>query len=1239
MDNQDQKKKDTNSGISNVPQTVELDDIQTRFSPLRFLIITIGGVFLAEVIAMITLIRFSNLPYYLQTLIDASIMTILIFPIVYSFSLRPLLHYIDRHQRMENALRRSEERFVLAYRSNPAALSITRAEDGCFTEVNESFLRLYGYARNQVIGHTSDELNLYPNPAEREKLKWMLIKQGSVDNFEMTTRIKFGEIRIVSVSTDAIELGGEVNILAVASDITEQKQAEARLRRVNHALSVLNECNQVLVRAENETELLQQMCEIIVNIGEYRMAWVGFAEQDQARSVHPVAQFGFDDGYLGLAQITWADNERGRGPTGTAIREGVAQVNQNFLTNLKTEPWRAAALLRGYQSSIALPLIDGGSCFGALTIYSVAPDAFDGEEVKLLSELANDLAFGITALRVRAERNRAQEQVREMALFPALNPDAVLRVDKSGQIEKTNPAANQMGFCEGAQLAENLPELRDMDFNGCIATGTTQQVSETQLGGLYFQWTIRGVPELGLAFLYSSDITERKRAEVAVRQLSRIVEQTDDAVVVTDRKGVIEYVNPAFERLTGFTKEEALGKTPNLLKSGFHDEQFYKRLWNTILNGDVFLSEIANRKKNGELFHEVKTITPLRDVQGKITHFVATGKNITKHKLDEEKLRKAYDELELRVHERTEELRIANSELEEEITVRKQAEEALRKAHDELELRVKERTWELSNEINERKEIERQLRIQTAAMRAAANGILITDCHGIIEWTNPALTRMTGYEAHELLGQNTRIFKSGTHDADFYHQMWTALLSGQTWRGEMINRRKEGSLYVEEQTLTAVRDENEQIQHFIAIKQDITERKQAEAELAERNVELQALSMAEHKQRQLSEALVEAALVLNKSMKLDEVLPLILEQIGEVIPYQLANITMLDGESFYDASHEGDQRWSNALAEMKNRFPLENFPLLTRMRDSGQPLLILDTQKEPDWFTVNGLEWSRSFLSAPLRAENQVIGFLNLFAEEPGFFTMEMQNRLVAFASHAAVAIQNAWLFEQVRASSDRLQSLSHRLVEIQENERLYIARELHDEAGQMLTSLMLDLHVLETQVYQPELILNKITEMEVTLNAVSENLHSVAMALRPASLDHLGLVPALRQHVELFGEKYGLRASFRSGKFKERLPASMETEIYRIVQEALTNVARHAHATRVDVILTVRDNKLIVIVEDDGEGFNPEKAPDSGHLGLFGMRERAEMIGGKLVIESAPGKGTTLIVEVNYADSNIDRG
>lgn len=1168
-------------------------------------------------------------------------------------------------------------------------------------------------------------------------------------------------------------------------------------------------------------------------------------------------------------------------------------------------------------------------------------------------------------------------------------------------------------------------------FQRVVETGDMYSVYEKpfeypdqpERGITYWNWSllpVRGVNGVidGLV-LSLVDVTERVRAEEKNRQLSRIVEQTADTVVVTDCDGVIEYVNPAFELMTGYTREEALDKTPKLLKSGIHDDQFYHELWKTILSGEVFQSELANRKKGGELFYEVKTITPLRDEHGDITHFVATGKDVTEHKRAEEELRKAYDELELRVQERTEELRIANSELGEEIierrraeraikeseekyrslfsnmsegfalheiildadgkpcdyrylevndaferltgisrqqvmdrtvkealhdidphwietygrvaltgkpahytnyssplkrwyetycyspkknqfavvffdvtermraeeallesekrlsraqeiahlgsweldlvndrlswsdevyrifgfepqefdpsyeaflesvhpedraaldaaysssvqegkdsyeiehrvvkhssgevrivhekcehfrdasgqiirsagmvhdiTERKQAEEALRAAHDELELRVQERTKELEvanrellYEIYEREEVERQLRVQTTAMKAAANGILITDPQGEILWTNPALTHMTGYTEDDLISQNMRIFKSGQHGQDYYRQMWATILAGRVWHGETINLRKDGSLYTEEQTIAPVRGEDGQISHFIAIKQDVTEHKQIETalelerirlrnildtipdgvyiinqqydieyanpvirrefgvvdgrkcfayfhdlaepcpwctneevfagmpstgehtylennrsyeifdaplvnsdgsisklkllhditqrkkmelDLEQSNRDLQAASSAERRQRQLAEALVAAALVLNKSLELDEVLAVILEQIRLVIPYQFADIGLLEGEAFYDASHQGEADLPVTQVGVMKRYPLGDFPLLKNMCQSGQPVLIPDTQQEPGWVLLEGFEWCRSFLSAPLIVEKQVIGFVNLFASQTAFYTEEMCDCLVAFASHAATAIQNAWLFEQVRASSDRLQSLSRRLVEVQESERLYIARELHDEAGQVLTSLLVDLRLLEKSASEPEAILKLVNEMENSLYTVIENLHRVAMALRPASLDHVGLVAALRQLVESVGEKQGLKVSFRSRTFQERLPANVETVLYRIVQESLTNVVRHACATRVDVILTMRDDKLVVIIEDDGIGFDPELVSTGEHLGLFGVRERAEMIDGKLVIESTPGKGTTIMVEVDYVDTNIDRG
>ena len=177
---------------------------------------------------------------------------------------------------------------------------------------------------------------------------------------------------------------------------------------------MLSACNQAIIHATSDQGLLQQVCELLVGPGGYVMAWVGFAGNDEARSVRPVAQVGFDAGYLGQAGITWADDERGRGPTGTAIRTGTTQVNQDFATDPRMAPWREAARQRGYQSSVALPLREEAGTFGALMIYAREPDAFNAEELQLLEELADDLAFGIRTLRLRAEREAAEAQVRRM---------------------------------------------------------------------------------------------------------------------------------------------------------------------------------------------------------------------------------------------------------------------------------------------------------------------------------------------------------------------------------------------------------------------------------------------------------------------------------------------------------------------------------------------------------------------------------------------------------------------------------------------------------------------------------------------------------------------------------------------------------------------------------------------------------------------------------------------------------
>lgn len=193
----------------------------------------------------------------------------------------------------------------------------------------------------------------------------------------------------------------------------EQRVAERTddLRQANQILHMVSECNQALVRIADEQELVRKICSIINDAGGYRMAWVGVAEPDKGKWVRPIASVGFDEGYLDKVRITWADNKFGRGPTGTAIRTGIVCVGDDFLTQPALAPWRKLALQHGFRSSVALPLIVGGQRWGVLTIYASYPQAFSRSQVNLLSDLAGDLSYGITALRTQADRARAREDL------------------------------------------------------------------------------------------------------------------------------------------------------------------------------------------------------------------------------------------------------------------------------------------------------------------------------------------------------------------------------------------------------------------------------------------------------------------------------------------------------------------------------------------------------------------------------------------------------------------------------------------------------------------------------------------------------------------------------------------------------------------------------------------------------------------------------------------------------------
>jgi PAS domain S-box-containing protein len=684
---------------------------------------------------------------------------------------------VSKKRKLETALAFSEAKYRSLVEESPESITILDA-DGNFVFLNKKSTARFGLPVERLIGKSVwDFIPVKDSAFTIRDLKDVL-KTKKEKLFEGDVRIgkkqNYYKIVLAPIHSD-----GSDSVMVISSDISDIKRTQLKLQKTLRTIEVIGKCNEALVYVTNEKELLEKICKIIVDFG-YKLAWIGYSKNDKNKSVVPVAQAGFENGYLKQLRISWADNGQGRGPTGTAIRTGKTVVCGDILHDPKFKPWRAAAIKRGYVSSISLPLFVDG-LIGAVNIYATEPYAFENTEIKLLKQLADDLSYGIKSIRIKEEKIKVQEALKQSErnyreLFER-SADAIFIADPVTKklVDRNKAAQKLMGYTKEKICSMSAGALHPAD----LAVETMKAFKRQSLGKIenvlsevltkdgkripvsinssvahinskiYLQGVFRNISKEKLAE------EKLKESEERYRNLISNLPPTE-YVLVYDENGKILWLSQTAENFLEYPKKKIIGSS----------------IFNYI---DPKYISVATEEMRGRLTgkkvkdYEIVVVNKF----GKKLTVLVRGSNIN-------------------YESKTASLIILS---------------------DITELAKKDNELEMKNiDLNKFK----------LAVDNAFDNIIITDPEGIILYANSAVERTSGYTLNEIVGKTPAVL-GGQMPDEFYRNFWKMIkVNKRSYSGEIKNRRKNGDLYIAEINVSPILDDKKDIRFFVGTFRDIT---------------------------------------------------------------------------------------------------------------------------------------------------------------------------------------------------------------------------------------------------------------------------------------------------------------------------------------------------------------------------------------------------------------------------------
>ena len=1149
---------------------------------------------------------------------------------------------ISERKKAEEALRLSEEKFSKAFNISPDAITLTDIETSEIIDANAGFERVYGYAVKDVIGKTALELDIWADLSSRSELIKILNRDGIVLDFEARGRRKSGELSHGLVSGSIITVGERKMLLINARDITEHKKAEEVLRQSEARLNaILSSMNDIIFE---------------IDLNNYFQGY--FAPNNKSLYVQPDFFIGkkFDE----------------------ILPEDVSvQLHQ------------------------AIESIHSGNPYQQFEYHLTVDNIIEWEHAVITPRhsKSNELVGVTVVCRNITERKKAEESLEEsqrklatlMGNLPGLafrcmnDSDWTMTFISDGCFELTGFYPQEL---EGNQINSygNLIHRDDAEMvwqkvQDAINNHTFWKIEyriRTKDGKEKWVWeqgcgVYSNTGELEVLEGFISDITVRKQAEKAIQESEEkhryLVDKAPIGIFQRSIQGSFNFCNLTLakqfecksidEFLLNYNDittrwadpEQLIEFNKLLLKNGevlgFENKvklingktkwfSLYYKLDSTKSLLDGFSLDITERKKTEKLLQESENNFKLmianspdaiiiQDINGS-AKFVSNhvremfgyepetfiGKPIPIEYIfpdDIETCLNAFKALQAGTEVVNVEYRFI-----------KATGEIIWLNHTARPIIIENVISGIQNnvrDITERKKADANLIKLYTAINSSKASIVITDIDGNIEFANPYFTELTSFSEDEYLGKNPRVLKSGIHSDEYYKALWDTINSGKTWEGEFCNRKKTGELYWEKSIITPIKNEKEEIVNFVAVKSDISHEKKHEYL---DDITLEIYEKSEY-------------------LSVEEVLKLSIE----------LGIQLTDSEiGFFHFVNE-DQETISLQAWSAKTMDICNVPTLDKHYPISKAGVWVDCfyQKKPvyhnDYSSLShkkGLPEGHATLtrdlSVPVIVENKIVAIFGVGNKETNYTEIDAEF-LSVFAENIWNVIRRKKSEIELIDSKEQIHKFASHLQDVREEEKIAIAREIHDDLGQILVALQIDTGLLKNKVIKtipladsPE-ILPKFDNIVDLIKRSIKTARSIMNGLRPELLELRGLVGAINEYLREFEERYHISCEFNDDIADIEMTPQQSLALFRILQEAMNNIVKHAKATLVQIQLQNSDNKVALIITDNGVGFDKKNSGRNDSYGMIGMKERVVLLKGELEITSEIGHGTKVKVEITY--------